>query len=78
MHACMYTYMTRVISISDDAYEALKKLKAGRSFSKIIIEIVKEKKNNLLDFAGIISEAEAEEVKRDIYESRKLKSRRFS
>lgn len=70
--------MTRVISISDDAYEELRKIKASKSFSKIIIEIVNEKKtDNLMKFAGILSEEEGEKIKKEIYEDRKMPSRRF-
>jgi len=74
MHVCM----TKVISISDEAYEVLKGFKMGRSFSEVIIEITKEKKkNNLMKFAGVITNKEGEEVKREMYEHRKISSRRF-
>ena len=36
--------MTRIISISDDAYEELSKLKKELSFSQIIITLTKMKK----------------------------------
>ncbi len=75
----MYTCMTKVISISDDAYNALKKLKAEKSFSKIIIEITKEKRKNILmESAGSWSPEFADKVKKRVYEERKLPSRRFS
>lgn len=74
----MYTYMTKVISISDNAYESLKKLKANRSFSEIIIEITKEKNaNNIMKFAGLLSKEDAERIKKEIYKERKFSSRRF-
>lgn len=74
----MYTYMTKVISISDDAYEGLKKLKAAKSFSEIVIELVKEKKKGtLMEAAGSWDPEFAEEVKKRIYEERKMPSRRF-
>ena len=71
--------MTKIISISDDAYEGLSKLKVGRSFSEIIIEIVKEKKKDLLlEAIGSWSKETAEKVKKMIYEDRKMPSRRFA
>lgn len=51
----MYTYtkMTKVISISDDAYNFLSKLKEeGESFSGVILKIAIEKKKPLADFCG--------------------------
>ncbi|MBI1969821.1 antitoxin VapB family protein [Candidatus Woesearchaeota archaeon] len=49
--------MTRVISLSDDAYELLKKLKRpGESFSKVVLRTYKKeevgKKWSILDFFG--------------------------
>ena len=45
--------MTRVISLSDRAYEALKSLKKpGESFSDIVLEVTEEKRKSILDFAG--------------------------
>ncbi len=74
MHVCM----TKVISISDDAYYALKKLKARSSFSEIIVNLAIEKaKRNIMEFAGTLSGKEGEEMKERIYEERKLKSKRF-
>tara|TARA_Y100000034_G_scaffold68539_1_gene82708 strand:+ start:7027 stop:7242 length:216 start_codon:yes stop_codon:yes gene_type:complete len=70
--------MTKVISISDEAYEILRRLKANKSFSEIIIDITKEKgKDNLMKFAGAISNKEGEKIKKEIYEDRKMPSRRF-
>ena len=70
--------MTKVISISDDAYEELSKLKNGSSFTEIIIELTKEKKKkSIMDFAGILTDKEAELMKKEIKEGRKWKFRRF-
>jgi len=46
--------MTRVISISDEAYNSLSELKQDKdSFSKVIIRITKNmQKVSLLEFAG--------------------------
>ncbi len=70
--------MTKIISISDDAYEKLKGLKNERSFSEIIIELTIEKnKDNIMKFAGSLTNKEAEKIKKEIYEERKVISRRF-
>lgn len=74
----MHVYMTKVISISDEAYNALRKIDAKRSFTEVIIELTLEKrKKSLMEFAGILSDKEAESIKKEIYEARKMKSRRF-
>ena len=49
--------MTKVISLSDKAYNILKKIKADKSFSEIIIEITKEKFNAAMDDDFNIPEA---------------------
>jgi predicted CopG family antitoxin len=55
MYIYIYTYMTKVISISDEAYNRLFKLKRGKdSFSDVVIKMTeKEKKKSLLEYAGI-------------------------
>ena len=56
MHTYIYIsdIMTKVISISDDAYYALTELKEGKdSFSKVVLRIVKKvKKVSILEFTG--------------------------
>lgn len=70
--------MTKIISISDEAYIRLKKLKNERSFSEIIIELTLEKSaDNMMRFAGALSNVEAEKIKKSIYDERRLSSRRF-
>ena len=70
--------MTKVITISDESYDELKRLKKELSFSKIIIELAREKKKeNMMSFAGILTNEEAEKMKRNLSEMRKLSSRRF-
>ena len=45
--------MTRVISLSDEAYEELKKLKGeGESFSDVVIKIAFREKKPLTEFFG--------------------------
>ena len=70
--------MTKVISISDESYTELARLKKNLSFSEIIIELTREKrKDGLMKFAGILSNEEATRMKKKISEMRKLPSRRF-
>ncbi len=71
--------MVKVISISDEAYQRLKERKvAEQSFTEVIIKLTTEKKKkSLLEFAGIWDEEFAEKFKKEIYEDRKLPSRRF-
>jgi predicted CopG family antitoxin len=47
-------FMTKVISLSDDAYATLKSLKnEGESFSKVVNRITESaKKRDIMDFAG--------------------------
>ncbi len=70
--------MTKIVSLSDEAYNELKKIKLEKSFSEIVIELTKEKKkDNLMQFAGILDDKDAEKIKKKIYEERKIPSRRF-
>lgn len=57
MYAYMYA-MTKVISISDDAYERLQKAKEEKeSFSRVILRVVEEKKRrSLTEFFGALPE----------------------
>lgn len=71
--------MTKVISISDEAYNELSKMKNGMSFSEVIITITKEKKrSNIMKFAGKWDNNEALKIKKELMdERRKAKFRRF-
>lgn len=70
--------MTKIISISDDAYEELKKLKSGGSFTEVIINLTKEKKkDSIMKFAGVIDDEEGDRMLRKIIKERKIGSRRF-
>ena len=65
--------MTKVISISDEAYELLRRLKLSKSFSEIIIDISRGKnKEGLMKFAGILNNEEGENIKKEIYKDRKI------
>ncbi len=48
-------HMTKVISISDDAYEALKRFRGeGESFSKAVMKLTeREKESGIMKFAGM-------------------------
>jgi len=54
MHVYIYTYMTKVISISDKAYNRLRMLKGKKeSFTDVVLKMTdKEMKNSILDLAG--------------------------
>jgi predicted CopG family antitoxin len=56
--------MTKVISLSEKAYETLKGMKKpGESFSDVVIRISsKEKKKSILEFAGTWHGNDADEV----------------
>jgi len=66
--------MVKVISLSDEAYERLKSIKGGKSFSEVVIEFTQsKKKKSILDFAGAFSDNADEwaKIKKKIYEDRK-------
>ena len=74
----MYAYaysMTKVISLSNEAYARMKAIKnPGESFSDIVIKLLnKAKKRPLSDFLGKWSgsETEIENIKKAIEEGRK-------
>lgn len=70
--------MTKIISISDEAYNELKKLKNGTSFTKVIISLAtKKKKDSIMRFAGAWKDIDTDKIKEQIYEERKIGSRRF-
>jgi predicted CopG family antitoxin len=70
--------MTKVISLSEKAYETLKSLKKpGESFSDVVIRVGgKEKKKSILEFAGTWKGDDIDEVFTIILQNReKSKSR---
>jgi len=65
--------MTKTISISDDVYELLVRMKGKRSFSEVIRDLIKKEGNYellLLGF-GTRNEKEAEKLKKEIKEAEK-------
>ena len=75
----MHTHkMTKVISISDEAYEELRRVKNGMSFSEAILELSNDlRRENLAKFSGVITREEADAIKKEIAEERRKKSRRM-
>ncbi|QKR00765.1 antitoxin [Metallosphaera tengchongensis] len=70
--------MPKVITISDEAYEKLVKLKEGRSFSETIIELVqfynanKRGRKEVLDqMFGVLTEEEAKDMEEEVSKFRK-------
>jgi len=71
----MYVYMPKIISLSEESYEALSRLKnPGESFSEVVKRLaIKEEKRPLSELAGSwkISSKEARKIAENIYEDRK-------
>ncbi len=71
--------MVKVISLSEEAYNELKKIKEEGSFSDVILRIIKERKKRGTDYEAIAKLAgsfkenkeEWETIKNEIYEHRK-------
>ena len=74
---CMHAYMhcmTKVISLSDEAYGSLKKMKGeDDSFSDVVMELTKERrKKNLMKFAGVWKDKpEMDKIFEEIFAQRK-------
>ena len=72
MHAYIY-FMTKVISLSDEAYNDLKSLKGhDKSFSDIVRELTRKiKRKKLLDLAGAWADSpEMDSIFENIFEER--------
>ena len=72
--------MTKVISLSNEAYGELKKRKAqGESFSDVVLKIVKGKRSeSILELAGTWAGGDADEVLARLSKQRSgAKSREF-
>jgi predicted CopG family antitoxin len=54
MHMHIVLLMTKVVSLSNEAYQTLKNLKkSGESFSDVVLRVAAEqKRKSLLEFAG--------------------------
>jgi len=80
MHMRIVFVMTKVISLSEKAYETLKSMKKpGESFSDVVIRVAdKEKKKSILEFAGTWKGDDADEILAQIMKDREqAKSREF-
>lgn len=64
--------MVKVISISDEVYKMLAKIKGSRSFSEVIkSSLESEKKGDITPFFGILkNKKRAVKWKREVYEAR--------
>ena len=70
MYVCV-CMATKTISITEEAYERLKIRKNGsESFTDVINKITG--KRPILDFAGMLTDTEASELKSNIAKARKL------
>lgn len=75
MYTYMYISMTKIISISDEAYDELSRLKNGASFTEVIIKLTKEKKkDSIMKFAGAIDDEEGDRILKKIMLLKKLKN----
>jgi predicted CopG family antitoxin len=58
----------KTIMISDDAYKKLSSVKDGKSFTEVVSELVDTLKQvntkGIMEFAGIMSEKEADELEK--------------
>jgi predicted CopG family antitoxin len=72
--------MTKTVSLSDEAYEALARQKQeGESFSDVALRLSRaSKRRSILDAAGAwkMTEADAERMIQDTYSAREKKSSR--
>lgn len=75
MHACIYYLMPRIVSLSEDAYEALQRLKrSGDSFSDVVLRVAERERLQRLDElmgSWKMSEPEYGEFMKDLYERRR-------
>ena len=71
MHMHILSAMTKVISLSNEAYRTLKdSKKPGESFSDVVMRIAKPKKKSLLEFSGKWHGNDANEVLAQIMQDR--------
>ncbi len=77
VYAHTYT-MTKVISLSEEAYKILKKLKrSGESFSDVIIRITKSmEKKPLIEYAGKWIGNDIDEIFKNILSEREISKTR--
>ena len=78
MHMHIVQAMTKVISLSNEAYQTLKKSKKpGESFSDVVLRIMKpQKKKSLLEFSGKWVGDDADEVLAQLMKDRERSTSR--
>lgn len=60
----MFIMAVKTITVTEEAYNALRKMKEDEeSFSRVIIRLSERKKINLAKYSGILSEKRADELK---------------
>ena len=72
MHTFINIMGVKTITIRDDVYDLLAKIKReGESFSDVILRLIR-RESNIMDFFGILKESEVlEELEKDIINERK-------
>ena len=68
--------MVKMVSLSDEAYRGLKAVKGMKSFSEVVVELLKEKgkkKKSIKEFIGIWKDDAVywKEFEKKVYEDRK-------
>lgn len=59
--------MVKTITVTDEAYGILKKMKGENdSFSKVIIKVARERKTDLSRFLGILSKRDADDARKRV------------
>jgi predicted CopG family antitoxin len=72
MYIFILDKMSKLISLSDDVYYSLVRVKGKHSFSQVIRNLMSSKKFDIMDFAGALAGDESlEELKKEITGRRK-------
>ncbi len=66
---------TKTISITDEAYDFLKKMKGDKSFSEVILSLKADKKD-IMKYAGALKDADLDSIRKKRREARKEWSER--
>ncbi|MGD0729014.1 MAG: antitoxin VapB family protein [Candidatus Micrarchaeaceae archaeon] len=74
--------MTKIISLTNEVYDKLKKLKKNKSFSKQINELLERSNlkgdiNEILKYSGVWTKEEGKKFQEEISRSRKKAKPRF-
>ncbi|MGA3020514.1 MAG: antitoxin VapB family protein [Candidatus Micrarchaeales archaeon] len=63
--------MARLITVSDEIYDNLSRIKGKHSFSEVIRSLLTKKGGDIMRFAGILRSTEVSAWKKEITEGRK-------